>query len=325
MRLSRFLFLFVFIFECAIVSIAQNQYYKNISLRADSIITKKIKTDISSVAIEARVKVLQNKERAGRSKSSWRLMWDYRTPTDYKCIELTWNNTDYGDFLDTRQCIINIIEVNNSKYNLIKSICLEHGVNMSTGFNTILVEAENYKYSVFVGEDNLMYLGTYDKEDSFSGDCGLTSTVNSYVSNLIINAEIDVAKTLITKYDEEFLRSKFTLSRTDIEGFWSYLDRNNDPDWAKIGGRYKLALVKDGNDYLIIYIDGAEVNRMNWKDGMIKGRLKSTIFQNHYDVEWYDSMFELIDEEAHASVQDSILTIEFPLFKTQIRFYKGHN
>lgn len=81
-------------------------------------------------------------------------------------------------------------------------------------------------------------------------------------------------------------------------------------------------MLKVKDDYLIIYLSGAETNSSNWKEGMIKGRLKATIFQNHYDLEWYDSLFELIDVDAYASINNSILTLEFPLYKAKVRFFK---
>lgn len=302
-------------------SAAQCQYHKQFSLIADSIVYKKIDNNIASVSIEARVKVLQNRERNGLSKSSWQLLWNYQSPNDYNYVELTWNNTNYGDILDIRQCVINIVEVNNGNHNCLKSVSLERGVNLSTGFNSILLEVEKTKYNVFVGEDNLKYLGSFPI-DSIVGECGLSTSVNSFVSYFVIDAEKDIAKTLVTSNNAQTLRLKFESTTSLVEGFWSYLDRDNNPDWARLGGRYRLALVQDGDDYIIIYIGGAETNKKNWHEGMIKGRLKSTIFQNHYDLEWYDSMFDLICEDAYASIENSILTLEFPILKTQIRFFK---
>lgn len=322
MRLYRIILLsIVFIFNC-FVSLADSQYYKQLSLNADSIILSKLDENILSVDIEARVKVIQNRERDGKSKSLWRLLWNYQSTNNYNYIELTWNNTNFGDILDVRQAIVNIVEVKNSRQKVVKSVALERGVNLSTGFNTILVEAKGSKYNVFVGDDELMYIGTFSN-DSLFGSCGLIASVDSYVSNFVVNSEYDISKTIFTQNTEQTLIEKFKISSSSsIEGFWSYLDRNNDPDWARLGGRYRFALVKNANDFDIIYIGGAEINKLNWKEGMIKGRLKSTIFQNHYDVEWYDSMFDIIDEDSHATIKDSILTIEFPIYKTQIRFYK---
>jgi hypothetical protein len=120
----------------------------------------------------------------------------------------------------------------------------------------------------------------------------------------------------------KILKEKFHSNQQIHEGFWSYLDRNNDAKYAIVGGRYRIALVKDNDDYLLIYLSGAQTNQINWAEGMIKGRLRPTIFHNHYDLIWYDSMFDIIDTDAYATIVDSILTLEFPLYKTQIRFYK---
>ena len=322
MRILRIILLFIgILLNCHIVW-AECQYYKQLSLNADSIFLSQLSDNILSVDIEARVKVFQNRERDGKSKSLWRLLWNFKSLNNYNYIELSWNNTNYGDILDTRQAIVNIVEVKNGHHYIEKSVELEHGVNLSTGFNTILVEAEQTKYNVFVGEDELVYLGTFSN-DSLMGACGLLTSVNSYVSSFVVDTDYDISKTLYTQNNKHSLKEKFNSSSSSlVEGFWNYLDRNNDPDWTRLGGRYQLALVQNGDDFDIIYIGGAEINKSYWKEGMIKGRLKSTIFQNHYDLEWYDSMFDLIDEDAHATIENSILTLDFPVYKTQIRFYK---
>lgn len=313
---------FVLLLSCFSSLSAETQYYKKINLIADSLFLKSIDIPISSLSFEARVKVSKNKERDGLSKSNWRLIWNYQSQVDYNYVSLSWNNTNYGDLLDERQCIINVVEVNNGNHKVINKKVLNRNVNLSTGFNTILIEANNSSYNVFVGEDNLIHIGNFITTDSLKGDCGLISSVDSYVSNCVISTEYDMTKRLMTSYSKHILDEKFSSTTDSIEGFWRYLDRNNDPEWTRLGGRYSLALVREGNDYLIIYIDGAETNAKNWHQGMIKGRLKATIFQNHYDLEWFDSMFEIINIDAHASVSNSILSLEFPTLKTQIRFYK---
>ena len=56
---------------------------------------------------------------------------------------------------------------------------------------------------------------------------------------------------------------------------------------------------------------------------MVKGRLKPTVFIDHYDLEWTDATFETIDRDIHASVTDNaILTLSFPLLNTTFRFSK---
>ena len=56
---------------------------------------------------------------------------------------------------------------------------------------------------------------------------------------------------------------------------------------------------------------------------MLKGRLKPTIFLDHYDLEWVDSTFERMNRDIHAQLTDgAILSLSFPLLKTTVRFSK---
>lgn len=299
-----------------------NQYYRHLSLHKDSLFLKAQGDSINSLMLEARLSVNKNKERYGFSNSNWRLIWNYNSDKNYRYVEVKWKNTNFGDILDQRQLVVNIGENRNGEEILIQSVEFDKGVNLYTGENTVQLEVNENRYSVFIGEEYLRYVGSYVFDDSLSGKCGLMTSVNANICSFSIKSILDLKKTLKTTYTEQVLKEKFRLTRNIHEAFWSYLDRDNDPKFARLGGSYRIALVKDNDDYLLIYISGAQTNQKNWSEGMIKGRLKSTIFQNHYDLIWYDSMFEIIDNDAFATIENSVLTLEFPIYKTKIRFYK---
>ncbi len=301
---------------------AKNYYVKSVRLIPDSCYLINVGDSIATLSVEARVAVAENKECAGESKSKWRLVWNYRSKNDYKYVELAWRNTDFGDFADTRQAVVNVVEVKNGVENALKTVVFDRNLDLSVGYNSLLVEVSNGKYNVFAGGNKYVYIGAFSSDESIQGLCGVSSTVFASVSNFAVESTPDYKRILQTEYTTVTLDRLFNSVATQHEGYWTYLDRNNDPDRARVGGRYRLALVKDDNDYMIIYIDGAMTNEGNWQEGMIKGRLSATIFKDHYDLEWYDSMFDLIEADAHAYIENSILTLEFPLYKTQIRFSK---
>ena len=119
------------------------------------------------------------------------------------------------------------------------------------------------------------------------------------------------------------LDERFASSVDPLEGYWSYLDRETDDSRARLGGRYDLAIVKEGDEYVLLYVDGAEVNSSMWKPMMIKGSMKPTPFKSHYDLTWYDSMMEPMDDDTFSMVDgDMILTLKFPVYRSQLRFYK---
>lgn len=315
--------LLIVLFVPILMSAKNNcQYYRKFELAKDSFFLKEQGDTLKSLVLEVRLSVSKNKERFGYSKSNWKLLWNYTSENNYKYIELKWRNTNYGDILDQRQLHVNIGEIINGNDKLIKSIDLDKGVNLYNGENTVLLEVDHNKYNVFVGEEYLRHIGTFSMENPLIGMCGLWTSEQSQVSKFMIKPTYDITKELITSFSEHKLFEKFKISSDIHEGFWSYLDRDNDPDYARLGGSYRLALIENDEGYLIIYISGAQTNLNNWVQGMIKGKLIPTIFENHYDLVWYDSMFDVIDLDAHASIKNSILTLEFPIYKTQIRFYK---
>lgn len=304
------------------ISLSEEVYLKDKILTPDSVNLFKLKDDISGLSIEARVAVTDNKERNGYSSAKWGVVWNYKSKTDYNAVELTWKNTNYGDVLDERQAEVRVIEVRNNKITTIKTKTLKTDINLSRGFNTILVEVENNKCNCFIGDNKLLYIGTFNPIDSIQGQVGIYSSTLAKVSNLVIETTHDVKKILKTHHTIESLKNKFKTKVSKQEGFWSYLDRDNNPDWAKIGGKYRLALVEIDDGFLILYVGGAEINCNGWTEGMIKGQLKKTIFKDHYDLIWYDSMFEKVDDESHATFDGAILTLEFPIYKSKIRFYQ---
>lgn len=113
-------------------------------------------------------------------------------------------------------------------------------------------------------------------------------------------------------------------SRDPRERVWTYLDRNTDPQKCEPGGRYTIATVKDGasGGYLIVYLGGADYARGDWQPLQIKGRLKPTIFRDHFDLEWYDSRRRVVAAEANASITTSgtVLELNFPLLNSTLRF-----
>lgn len=317
------IYIFIIILLFPLNLIANSQNYKNFELPANELFLKEHGDSISSLSIEARVAVVKNKEQWGASKSKWSLIWNYTSESNYNYVELSWNNTDYGDIYNCRQAIVEIGQIKNGIDSVLVSKVFEKGVNLSTGFNSILIEIKENRYNVFIGEDSFKSVASIAYAGKLLGKCGLITSEDVKVSYFGMKKNKDVKIGLHTSYTKDNLDRLFLQSVNHQEGYWDYLDRNNDPDWAIVGGRYRFALVKEGEKYLLLYISGAQTNLKNWSEGMIKGILTPTIFKNHYDLVWYDSMFELIKFDAYATIENSIMTLEFPMYKAQIRFYKN--
>ena len=120
--------------------------------------------------------------------------------------------------------------------------------------------------------------------------------------------------------DPETLRRHLLSSDDEMEGYWTVFDRSLEESLLRMGGDYKFAIVKNGNAYDLVYLDGATVNRGKWKAGMIKAHIIPAFFPGVYDVEWIDAAGEKISNGVKAQSGDgSTLTIQFPYQDSTLR------
>lgn len=145
------------------------------------------------------------------------------------------------------------------------------------------------------------------------------------------DAKVLKAVNRLYAYDLAHYRSQEPQQITDTEsdivtGRWIYLDRSTPSDGSVLaGGRYELDIVADPetpNRYLILFEGGASDNLTLWTKDDVKGVLERTPFENHFDLEWYDSKGRTVTPgECSATLeQESILVLNFPLLKSQLRF-----
>ena len=133
-------------------------------------------------------------------------------------------------------------------------------------------------------------------------------------------------KALASGWNNETLEQRLASPTASVEGKWTYLDRTNEPDYARPGGRYTLAVVRNSNDtsrFDIVYLGGAEINPDGWEPYMLKGTLTPTPgLENSYTLTWYDATFNVQADENFATLSESprLLTLDFPLLKATFRF-----
>lgn len=142
-------------------------------------------------------------------------------------------------------------------------------------------------------------------------------------SNTVI-ARRDIAERVTIRpplfADTEALAKHLVASRDSLEGYWQYLDRNISKGGVDFASGYRIATVRDGDCYQVVYL--GEDNGA-WKPLMVKGLLHPTIFINHFDLEWLDAQrLNNFTHETSATISESesILTLSFPLFGAQVRF-----
>lgn len=201
---------------------------------------------------------------------------------------------------------------------------LTKDANIAGGVNCLVVDVAEGVASFDTGGNKMTEAGSVAFRTPLSG-ISLTVSTDMNVRRLEVRQSAAPAKTLMTPWTVETLEKHFALSSDPVEGFWSFLDRDNDPKWAIPGGFYDLAVVKSETapgEYDIIYLGGASVEGRSWHPGMRKGSLTPTIFADHYRLGWIDARFQTDYPECTAdlSASNTILTLSFPLHHSTIRF-----
>ncbi len=122
----------------------------------------------------------------------------------------------------------------------------------------------------------------------------------------------------------EQIRRIIEESDDPIEGYWEIFDRTLDEALLKLGGEYKLAIVKNHDRYDIIYLDGARVNGSRWQSGMLKGILTPSSFPGLLNLEWFDSEGKSLFYSITAQTgYNGTLTLQFPYHSSVIRLRKA--
>lgn len=188
------------------------------------------------------------------------------------------------------------------------------GFNVSGGWNTVAVEwGGDGAATVLAGEFALRPLLRLD-------------SLPRPTDSIRVEGDRPRVEMLIVETDDaDFgrLHSGYGADALEAAERWRYLDRENDPAFARPGGDYELALIADSQGgYDIIYMGGAVTNAAHWEPGMLKGRIEPTGFAGYYKLEWVDATGRLIPDECFAEFDSgrTVLTLSFPSLQASLRF-----
>lgn len=142
------------------------------------------------------------------------------------------------------------------------------------------------------------------------------------VCDMMFSEIKDHKKELITEWSEAEISNYLQHSSDNLEGYWVSLDRTLEESLLKMGGDYKLAMIRSDSGYDLLYLEGAMINADNWSEGMRKAKLIITDIPNVYDVIWYDSQMLPLSKDIIAQIENgNVMTITFPYQKSKIRLY----
>ena len=257
----------------------------------------------------------------------WGLVFNRDDMGNYCAVILSCDNSaPYDDITDERTMQVSLIQCQDGKTKQLATTTLSKGVSLEDDLNTVCVDIDGQRVIVSVGKNELLQvLEASVNRPAGSVEAGYLVGPGARVSIeravLTIENEKQIAATTLWTLDtlDEYLAR----SADPMEGYWKYFDRDMQDEWLRLGGRYTLAVVRADDGYDLIYIDGAQVKKSLWQPGMLKGHITKTAFSGNYDMTWIDATMEPIDEDAYATIENGILlTLYFPVFKSQVRFAK---
>ena len=257
----------------------------------------------------------------------WGLVFNYDEQGNYCAVVLSCDNSaPYDDITDERSMRVSLMQYQDGDVTEVASTTVSKGVSLEDDLNTLCADVDERGVRISIGKEELQTV----LEASIVRPVGAVQV--GYLVGPGSRVAIERAVLTIEREDQVAPSTLWTLEALDeylansidpVEGYWCYLDRDMEEKWLRIGGRYTLAVVRADDGYDLIYIDGAQVKKSLWNPGMLKGHMVKTVFSGNYDLTWIDATMEPISEDAYATIENGvILTFNFPVFKSQVRFAK---
>lgn len=270
-------------------------------------------------------------DKSSITRTQWGLIFNDDDLGNYCAVVLSCDNSaPYDDITDERTMQVTLVQVKGGERTETASATVKKGVSLEDDLNNICVDVDDRSVIVSVGKEDLNQVleapitrPTGTVRVGYLVGPGARVAVERAV--LTINNDQQVVAPT-TVWTPETLDTYFEQSADPVEGYWTYLDRDMEEQWLRLGGRYTLAVVRADDGYDIIYIAGAQVKKSMWQTGMKKGHITRTLFTGNYDLSWIDATMEPIENDAYATVENGvILTLSFPEYKSQVRFAKVIN
>lgn len=257
----------------------------------------------------------------------WGVVFNMDDRGNYYAVVLSCDNSaPFDDIADQRTMQVSLVKNDGGSPIELASTTVCKGVSLEDDLNTVCVDVDDRSVRVSIGKDELQeVLEANVSRPSGTVWVGYLVGAGSRVSIeravLTIENENQVAAT--TRWTLDALDEYLATSIDPMEGYWKYLDRDMEDKWLRLGGRYTLAVVRADDGYDLIYIDGAQVKKSQWQPCMLKGHITRTQFTGNYDLCWIDATMEPISEDCYAAIENGvILTLNFPIYKSQVRFAK---
>ena len=237
------------------------------------------------------------------------------------------NSSINDDLNDQRSMTVSLKQIETTgEQTILATRQLTSGVNLYSELNTFQIEVRDGELTASAGHNELQQLFAIPfsiTPKALQACCYVGAGAKVEIERCVVSFDEHATPTPSREWTIDDLDAHFAESIDPVEGYWRYQDRDVDDRWMRLGGRYTVAVVRQGETYEIIYLSGAETHRSQWVPGMLKGRFTPTIFSDHYDLMWIDATGDPITQDAYATIENGVLlTLQFPVYKSQMRLSK---
>lgn len=216
-----------------------------------------------------------------------------------------------------------LIKANSNEGSISQSATLTDGIDCFSGVNIWKATADGRQIHISAGNHGLKPVMTIPCESFRLSGFGFSASPAAHIRISDISLSDESTQALHPHPEwkhSERIREHLDESNDPLEGYWTIYDRSLEETLLTLGGDYRLAIIKEGDRYLIIYLSGARTNAGVWQPGMIKGILTPDPFPATYSVTWFDAEGKPLYKDIKAQTgEGETLLIQFPYQSSALR------
>lgn len=246
-------------------------------------------------------------------KPVWGVVWGYRDARNYHAVLMRAGNDDfYGYQLPELQFTILTVADGDTLVHSEWQRVSSSAIRPETDYNRLHIVPTRGGYEILLGDESECRIG-FCRDDHLFGD-----RAGIYVGRGAC-VELKSWKVTPCEYPErqvvwepEALNEYLRHSTDPTEGVYEFLQASSSSLNTRLGGNYRLTLVANGTNYLLVYESGAQRFNDQWQTGMVKAVLRPTGLANLFDVTWFDAEHKPLKEGVKAMIGDNgVLTLHF--------------
>lgn len=252
--------------------------------------------------------------RAGHvRKPVWGVVWGYRDPQNYQALLLQAGEDDFYGYQtpELQYTLFTVVQGDTLFHTRWKRVS-SSAIRTETDYNRLHIVPTSGGYEIFLGKERECRLG-FCHDDRIFGDRagiyigrGACVKVKNWSVTPLEYPEYHIV------WEDSALDEYLSHSINSLEGSYEFLQASATSYNTRLGGEYRLALVANGSNYLLIYQSGAQRLADRWQTGMVKAVLRPTGLSNLFDVTWYDSEHRPMNDGIKAVLaENGVLTIHF--------------